>query len=168
MNSTAFRACRGTLRRSLAALLVAVAAECLHAADAKNPIQATDGWIRVVPGDLPCAGYLTLENTSSADVALTSVTLPDFERVQIHESYTTATGDAGMRMLAQLVIGGHRIVRFAPGSFHLMLLHRRQPLTIGSVVTAELHFASGPPLRVPLRLRPADYDPSAADPSARR
>lgn len=86
------------------------------------------------------------------------MTVAAFRRVQVHQSYTTKDGNARMRAVPQVTVPAHGVVRFAPGGYHLMLMDPVRPLRAGETVAAELHFARAPAVRVPLVVRPADYE----------
>jgi copper(I)-binding protein len=89
------------------------------------PLVASD--VRVTaarPGTSMSAGYLTLENPGASPVAVTHVTSPEYERVELHE--TVVENDvARMRPLAGLSILPGETLRLEPGGRHLMLMQRR-------------------------------------------
>ena len=88
----------------------------------KPPLEASDVIVtRSMPGMEMSAGYLTLRNNSSEDIAITNVTSPQFGSVQIHE--TVVENDiARMRKLDELVVpaGGEAVLE--RGGKHLMLM----------------------------------------------
>lgn len=55
------------MRRLLLVLLLAVYSSLSYAAD----LVVSEAWIRYLPGDIPSAGYFTLENNGRTTVELT-------------------------------------------------------------------------------------------------
>ncbi len=122
-------------------LLALGAATCLLAAcgsAGEEPLVARD--VRIIeprPGAATGAAYLTLENPGREALAITAVTSPQFDAVDLHESLLD-DGVARMRKLPSLLIAGGATERLEPGGRHLMLRGRRPapgPVT--------LHFWSG-------------------------
>ena len=94
------------------------------------------------PGASMSAGYLRIQNNSRATIVLTSVTSPQYGRVEIHE--TVIENDiARMRPLDGLTIYAGQSVLLEPGGKHLMLMGPREPLTKGEKVDMTLTFKSG-------------------------
>jgi copper(I)-binding protein len=90
-------------------------------------------WIRLLPGDLPLAGYLVLDNPDARPLTLTGAHSAAFARIAMHESRADS-GVARMRPVEQITIPpGDRLV-FAPGGYHLMLLDRTRALQVGDQV----------------------------------
>jgi len=141
---------------AIAALLV-TALTPLQGADAGTAptVTVTQAWARWLPNNLPAAGYLVLHNAGTEAVALTGATSPDFGRVMLHESYTTAGGANRMRHVDQLPIAPGAEVALRPGSYHLMLMRAKHALKPGDTVTVTLQFADGATLPVELPLKPA-------------
>jgi copper(I)-binding protein len=139
----------------LAATLLITALAPLHGADAAPAITVTHAWARWLPNDLPAAGYLVLHNSGAQAVALTGATSPDFNRVMLHESYTTAEGANRMRHIDRLPVAPGAEVALRPGSYHLMLMRAKRALQPGDTVTVILQFADGATLSVGLPLKPA-------------
>ena len=123
---------------------------------ASPDVRVTDGWVRLLPGGLPAAGYLTLHNDSSHEIALTAVRSSAFDNVHLHESYTTPDGNSGMRPVKRLAVPAHGEVRLAPGGYHLMLMGAKRRLKPGEKVGFEFRFAGGATLEAFLVARPAD------------
>ena len=100
-------------------------------------------WIREAPPNaMALAGYLTIENSSSAERSLTVVTSPVFEWVEIHR--TVHDGDVA-KMVPQDTIdippGGR--VELKPGDYHLMLMKPSRTLREGDRVPISLEFKNG-------------------------
>ncbi|MGH8371111.1 MAG: copper chaperone PCu(A)C [Gammaproteobacteria bacterium] len=126
------------MRKPLLGLLLMFIASPLCAAG----LTVTQAWIRLLPGDLPLAGYAHVVNSSAHDVTLVSASSPDFRAVQFHRSMNHG-GMEEMVHLAKLSIAAGKSLDFAPGGYHLMLMGRRHPLEVGQQVALTLHFADG-------------------------
>ena len=141
-------------------ILLALAAATLSLA---LPVRARDsaavrlsgGWIRVLPGSLPNAGYAVLHNDSGKAIDLVSADSPAYGRVMLHRSVETG-GVSRMLPVKKLVIPAHGQVTLAPGGYHLMLMHRVVPVKPGMQVKIRLHFADGSTLDGDFLARPAN------------
>ena len=71
------------------------------------------------PGRDVAAGFFTLQNTGGAD-RLISATSPDSSSVEIH-NHIDDNGVMRMRRIDGVTIETDGVVRFEPGSYHLML-----------------------------------------------
>lgn len=83
------------------------------------------------------AGYFVLENRGGETIRITTVTSPQFGRIEMHE--TVIENDvARMRPIGEIdVAPGERIV-FEPGGMHLMLFEPTRPLD-----SVTLNFSDG-------------------------
>jgi len=120
--------------RILPALLALLLGACGGAANA--PLVASDVEItRPMPGMQMAAGFLVLSNNTAAPIAITRVSSPQFEAVEIHET-TITDGIARMRRLDELVVPARSSVTLERGGKHLMLL---RPVDTGNTVTLQLY-----------------------------
>ncbi len=144
----------------MAALALAAGAPALAApaaAGADQPatqVQASQAWIRLLPGDLPAGGYVTLHNRGDAPRALTGASSPDYKQVMLHVS-TLRNGMSHMSKVARLALPPHATVKLSPGGYHLMLMHAKRPVKVGDTVPVTLEFADGSRLEVSFQARPA-------------
>ena len=139
------------LARVLLILTLGLSSLC---AFAQPDAAVEDARIRLLPGDLPLAGYFTLHNTGSQALRLVSASSPVFAMAHLHRSMEQ-NGMSRMVPVTQLDIAPGDSVRFAPGGYHLMLMHRQQPLRVGDQVPVLLHFADGGSLSVSFQVQPA-------------
>ncbi len=116
-------------------------------------IAVVDPWVREGP---PTArvlgGFMTITNAAARDDALVSVTSPDFNMVELHQ---TVMEDGMGKMVAQekiVVPAGGKVV-LKPGSYHLMLMMAKRKFKAGDEIKAELSFESGAVLSVVLPVR---------------
>ncbi|HET7922941.1 MAG TPA: copper chaperone PCu(A)C [Gammaproteobacteria bacterium] len=123
-------------------LLIAVALMSITAPLYAANLAVSNAWVRLLPGDLPLAGYAHVVNDSAHEVTLVSVSSPDFATVQFHQSVDHA-GMEEMVQLEQIRIAAGKTLDFAPGGYHLMLMDRKHPLAAGQHVALTLHFADG-------------------------
>ncbi|MDE2346949.1 MAG: copper chaperone PCu(A)C [Gammaproteobacteria bacterium] len=139
---------------SLAALLVFATGGAW--AGGTGALRADAAWIRVLPGDLPAAAYLTLRNAGDEEVALTGARSASYRRIMLHRSAGVG-GMEGMVPVARLPVPAHGAVRLAPGGYHLMLMDAVRPIAPGRKVTLTLIFDGGrEKLDVAFLARPAN------------
>lgn len=120
------------------ALLLAACGGAAHA-----PLVASDVEItRPMPGREMSAGFLVLTNNTGTPVAITRVSSPQFESVEIHET-TVTDGIARMRRLDELRVPAHGFTTLERGGKHLMLM---RPVDEGNTVT--LQFYAGDALQL--------------------
>ena len=106
------------------------------------PVTATDVVaFAPVTGDVSVA-YLTIENHTDEDVLIASVSSPQFERVEIHET-TIVDGVARMSRRSALEVPRRASVALEEGGLHLMLLDPRSPVAAGDRVSLQLQYAQG-------------------------
>lgn len=121
-----------------------------------DQIKASHAWIRLLPANLPAAGYVTLDNQGASAVTLISAQSTTYASAMLHQSSTNQAGNSAMHMLDQLVIPAHGQVALAPAGYHLMLQQAAHPLKPGDQVDVTLNFADGSHLQVPFQVRPAN------------
>lgn len=109
---------------------------------AAGGLSVSGAWIRLLPGDLPAAGYFVLTNDGSQAVTLVGASTPDFASAMLHETVEKNGLDA-MVHVARVRVGAHDSVQFRPGGYHVMLMHRRRALTVGETVRITLRMADG-------------------------
>lgn len=115
---------------------------------------AERAWIRLLPGDLPLAGYLVVRNPDDHRLVLTGAHSPAFGQIEMHQS-SSESGVARMVRLQQLVIqpGGQLV--FGPGGYHLMMFARTRLLQPGDQVPVTLEFDDGHSLELLFAVREA-------------
>lgn len=138
--------------------LAAAAAASEAGSQAQSP-QVSDAWVRLpaVKGR-PAGGFFILQGGAQND-ALVSVSSPQAERVEMHE---TVTRDGRMSMQARNEIGipAGAQVEFVPGGHHLMLFGTDAELRPDEQITLVLRFRSGQEVTV----KAATRAPSAMPP----
>ena len=122
----------------LATLLAAPAgAEEVKAGD----LVITQAWSRATPGGAKTGGgFLSIENKGSTADRLIGGSGDIADRIEVHEM-SMNDGVMTMRALEKgLVIGPGKIVRLAPGGYHLMMFELKGPLKKGDQVPLTLEF----------------------------
>jgi len=119
------------------------------------PVTVSNARIRLLPGDLPLAGYLDIRNDGAATITLTGAASPAFGMVHLHLSRET-NGTATMVTVEGVDIEPGATVRIAPGGFHLMLMGRTHPLKVGDRVPITLKFRDGRAVEADFEVRGAD------------
>jgi len=120
-------------------------------------------WVREAPPTAETlAAYMVLRNNGDTAQVLQGVTTPSFERVEIHQ--TTMHDDmASMETQATLSIPAQGKVALTPGSYHLMLMGKHQPLKEGDTVDFSLQFQDGKTMEVHAPVRKDASAPEGED-----
>ena len=109
------------------------------------PLVATDLEVtKPMPGRHMSAGFLVLTNNTGEDILISSVTSPQFESVEIHET-TIEDGIARMREMEELLVPANGSVTLERGGKHLMLMRARN---VQDSVTLHLISGDAPALTV--------------------
>lgn len=135
------------------------AAASLFAAQAfagdADHVQASQAWIRVMPGTLPAGGYVTLVNQADHAVSLKGASSASYGQVMLHKS-STEGGMGRMEMVDSLTIPAHGTATLSPGGYHLMLMNAAKPVQVGEQVKLTLNFADGSVLSTNFEAKPAN------------
>jgi copper(I)-binding protein len=107
--------------------------------------------IRLLPGDLPLAGYFDLHNGGKKTVTLTGASCPDFGKVMMHHSISR-NGQETMVMVMKRDVAPGKSIHFAPGGYHLMMMKRKHEIKVGQELPVTLHFRDGHTMRVNFRV----------------
>jgi periplasmic copper chaperone A len=118
-------------------------------------LRAENAWIRLMPGQLPSAGYLAIHNDSDTPRRLVGASSDAFGEIMLHESMRTS-GVQNMRHVDGVDIPARGSAMFEPGAYHLMLMQRARTLKVGEHVIMALHFADGASLSVAFEVRAAN------------
>lgn len=135
----------------LAGLLVAGSVS----AAAADRVHASHAWIRVLPGDLPAGGYVTLQNDGDQPVALSGARSTAYAAVMLHHS-SSEGGTSRMTMVDALTVPARGKAVLAPAGYHLMLMKAASPVKPGDKVKLTLTFTDGSTLATDFIARPAN------------
>lgn len=102
-----------------------------------------DAWIKEGPPSLKVlSGYLTIENQGDKDVIITEISSPSFKSVMIHKS-EVKEAFATMVHVKELIIPQKTVVKFKPGSYHLMLKVPDKRFLAGDNIELNITFKNG-------------------------
>ncbi|GAA2249663.1 copper chaperone PCu(A)C [Kitasatospora cystarginea] len=120
----------------------------LTVADSYIPLPATPGGM--------AAGYLTVNNTGSADDQLIKVSSPDASSVTMHRST-----DSTMREVGALDVPAHGTLSLDRGGNHLMIMGWEKTPAVGDELELDLTFAKGDKISVQVPVKPLTYRPGS-------
>jgi periplasmic copper chaperone A len=137
------------------------------AAFAASPadIEATQAWIRWLPGDVPSGGYVTVKNQGSEPRTLVSATSAAYGAISLHRTRNN-NGVSEMTAVPSIVIAAHASVQLAPGGYHMMLEQPQRALHPGDHVPIALGFSDGSSLLVSFEVRAPNGAAQSDDMSA--
>lgn len=122
-------------------------------------VKAMDPWVRSAPPAMKMhAAYLIVMNPTNKAVDLVGVASPQYTMAELHLSKVEG-GIATMVKQDQISIPANGKLAFAPGSFHVMLMHPRNPIKTGDTVDITLTFSDGASLAVRAPVRKAHGTP---------
>lgn len=110
-------------------------------------LAVSEARMRLLPGDLPAAGYFTVRNTSENDTILVGAESPAFGNVEMHRSVNQG-GVSSMQPVSKIALAARGQAVFAPHGYHLMLMQRKRSLAIGEEVDVILLFEDEQRLKV--------------------
>lgn len=99
-----------------------------------------DGHVReTIPGTQVSSAYFTIENNSSNEVALISVSSDISDKIELHQ-HSMKNGMMKMAQVSKISVGanGHTILQ--PFGLHVMIFNLTTPLKAGEQVTFTLTF----------------------------
>jgi copper(I)-binding protein len=146
----------------LIAGLIGLAATSAHARDYKaGALDIADPWSRATPkGASVAAGYMKISNTGTAPDLLISGSSEIAPTFEVHEM-TMENGVAKMRQVkGGLEIKPGETVELKPGSFHVMFVGLKKPLSAGEHVKAVLVFEKAGTVNVEYEVRATGAAPA--------
>jgi hypothetical protein len=123
-------------------------------AAASPAVTITDAWIRALPGTLPSGGYFTLRNDGKTMETLVSAASPACGMLMLHVSENKG-GMSAMRDVTSIDVAPGAVLRFEPGSYHLMCMDAKPAIKPGASVPVTLGFKDGEKLTVNFAVRNA-------------
>jgi periplasmic copper chaperone A len=145
----------------LIASFLSLAAATAHARDYKaGSLDIADPWSRATPkGASVAAGYMKITNTGAAPDRLISGSSDAAPTFEVHEM-TMDNGVAKMRPVkGGLEIKPGETVELKPGSFHVMFVGLKKPLSAGDQIKATLVFEKAGTVNVEYDVRAMGADP---------
>ena len=123
---------RALSKIAFAVILIAIAPAAFAQGTGTSTIAVEQPWARATPsGAQTGAVYMTLDNKTSSADRLTGASSDVADKLQIHEM-TVVNGVMQMRELTNgLPVPAGGSVTLKPGSYHVMLIGLKKPLTPG-------------------------------------
>lgn len=97
-------------------------------------------WVRLLPGDLPAAGYFTLHNDTGHAVQLLGVRSSDYGEAMMHRSDLKS---GRMLPVRSVNVPAHGAVQFKPEGYHIMFMMPKVQLAPGRHVPVDLLLNNG-------------------------
>ncbi len=117
-----------------------------------------DAWVAAPPpSEKATAGFMTIENTTDVDVALTSVSTPAAQVTEIHQM-SRVKGMMKMVMLKSLTIPAKAKIVLGPGGYHLMIIDLIEPIHQGQEIPLILNFNTGKSMEVRAQVQPHEWE----------
>ncbi len=97
-------------------------------------------WVRLLPPNLPSAGYFVIDNQTSEPLTLIAAATPSYQHVMLHETIEEK-GMSKMQDVAEIAIPAQGTVSFESGGLHAMYEQPTGTLEVGQTMDLELLFA---------------------------
>lgn len=111
-------------------------------------LKVENAWLRAAAEKSNSAGYLRIWNGTAQGDTLLSIQAEGVGKAEIHESYTTDDGLAGMRPVGKPAVASGDSLILQPGGIHLMLMNLSRSLQQGDSLQLTLQFAKAGSLSV--------------------
>lgn len=106
-------------------------------------ISVHEPWVRLnAPGTQVSAAFMVLRNAGEREIKLTQVDSTIAKASELHNHFHEG-GVMKMRQVPAISIPAKGETALKPGSYHLMLIDLKSPLTEGETVAVTLGFADG-------------------------
>jgi periplasmic copper chaperone A len=105
-------------------------------------LTVSGAWVRHLPAGVPAGGFFTLHNQSKGAVALVGASSPDYAMVMLHKTVEEG-GTSKMMPVDRIEVPAGGAVAFHPGGYHLMLMHAKHEIKVGSRIPVTLVFSDG-------------------------
>jgi len=126
----------------------------MPATAAEPAVTVQDAWIRALPGSVPSGGYFTARNDGKSMETIVGAQSPACGMLMLHQSENKG-GMSSMHEVAGVDIAPGAILRFEPGSYHLMCMGAKPAIKPGASVPVTLIFKSGAKLTANFAVRSA-------------
>ena len=103
-------------------------------------IQVDQCWVRLLPAQVPSAGYLILHNNQEQPIELIAATTPQFAHTMLHKTIEV-DGLSKMQHTDRIAIAAQSSVQLQPGGLHAMFEQPLTALKVGDRLQLELLFA---------------------------
>jgi periplasmic copper chaperone A len=131
---------------------------CFTFANENQNIDISNVWVSEAPPTVTVlAAYAKIKNISSKTQILTTVSSPQFSKIELHLS-KVVNEMATMEKQDSLAIPANETVELSPGSFHLMLFNPQSPLKSGNNVLITFTFVDGTSVSVNANVKKRSND----------
>ncbi len=132
------------------------------ASAAAQTMSISNPWARATSASQKVGGaFMTFTNTGAPD-RLVSASSPDADSVELHQTVEQA-GVMKMLPVPALALATGQTVDLKPGSYHLMIMGLKHPLTPGSSFPVTLTFEKAAPVTVSVKVMTAGASGPAMD-----
>lgn len=124
--------------KKMMAITVAFLATIVVSGPVLAAVNVDQAWVRLLPpGVKTTAAYMTI--TSDQADTLLSARSELSERVEVHQT-TKKDGVMSMSEVSGISLTSAQVLELRPGSYHIMLINLKAPLSEGQVVELVLNF----------------------------
>lgn len=99
-------------------------------------------WMRFIIKARPAGGFFTLHNNTSKKIEITGASSTACGMVMLHQT-KTENGIEKMLPVKSVAVPPGGLVKFQPGSYHLMCMKPKKSMVVGHKVPVTLKFAGG-------------------------
>mgnify|MGYP006139894257 CR=1 FL=1 len=108
-----------------------------------SSIEIKDAYVRATPPGLEnSAAFMTIENTTSKDIAIVKITSLSAKAVELH-THDMTNGIMRMYQVPRIVVSQNSEIVLQPSGYHVMFIGLFNPLKIGETVTFTLELSNG-------------------------
>ena len=115
-------------------------------------LSVSDAWIRHLPAGVPAGGYFSLQNQGKDAVALVGASSPAYGMVMMHKTVQEG-GSSKMVGVDKIDVPAGGKFAFRPGGYHLMLMHAKHDIKVGSTIPVSLKFSDGQTITAQFEVR---------------
>lgn len=108
-------------------------------------LEITKVWARPAAQGANSAAYFTIYNGTPKADTLIGIVSEYAANAEVHESYVTEDGLAGMRPAGILAIPSGDSLLLQPGGFHVMLMRMKRDIAVGDSIQLRLQFSESDP-----------------------
>lgn len=115
-------------------------------------VNVSGAWVRLLPAGAPAGGYFTMQNLGKKTATLTGASSTAYGMVMMHKS-VEESGVSKMTDIDKIDVPAGGKIEFRPGSYHLMLMHAKSDIKIGSRIPVVLQLSDGQKIIVQFEVR---------------
>lgn len=124
-------------------------------AELTDQVRAEQCWVRLLPANVPSAGYFILHNDTPQPVQVVAAATPSYNHVMLHETIEQ-DGMAKMVMAEQIEIPVQGSLVFKPQGLHAMFEGPTGQLKVGDNMSMELLLDHAKKISMSCKVKPAN------------